>query len=312
MNFSVSMSSTYDQWGCIAPIGEAARVADESGFFGIQMGDHILHSLEPGALRRGLIWYDPFVLASHLATLTKHVRIVFGVVVLPYRHPIHTARLVSTLDQISGGRVVLGVGSGWLRAEFDALGVPFDHRGAMTDEYIKAMKVLWTEDRPSFEGRYVSFGNLVFLPKCVQEPHVPLWIGGASRPAMRRAAHLGDCWCPNAGGPESLAKDIAWTKARALALGRQPDALDFSYRLHIGKRDQRMDKGRRDAHPEKYVPQKEVTEPQEIIDFVGQFQEAGINHLLIQFNWEKPADFMRQTEWFATKIMPDFAQPAER
>ena len=311
MTFSISVSSTYDRWGGVEPMSQAAQMAEELGYFGIQLGEHIVRPLEPGARPGGLIWYDVFVLASHLATLTKRIRLLFSVVVLPYRHPIQTAKLTSTLDEISGGRVILGVGSGWLRGEFDALGLAYQERGAMTDEYIKAMKELWTQESPSFSGRYVSFSNIAFLPKCVQQPHVRLWIGGAGRRSMRRAAELGDGWCPNVGGLDSLTEDIAWTKERASTLGRRPETLDFSYRLHVGEQDDRMEAVRRNAHAGKYIPQQEVTEPQEIIDFIGRYQDIGINHLLIQFNWEKPVDFMRRMEWFAAHVIPAFAEPTK-
>ena len=110
--------------------------------------------------------------------------------IVPHRNPIIAAKSLATLDYLSGGRLIIGVGVGWMREEFEAVGCEsFDERGAVTDEYIRAFKELWTSDNPTFEGKYVSFSDINFLPKPVQKPHPPLWVGGESRPAIRRARH---------------------------------------------------------------------------------------------------------------------------
>ena len=116
---------------------------------------------------------------------------------MPYRPAVLTAKLLSTADVLSGGRVIAGVGSGWMKEEFDALDTPpFAARGAVTDEYIQAWKSLWTQDRPAMDGKHVRFDNVLSKPKPVSKPHPPIWVGGESAPAIRRAAHVGDAWYP--------------------------------------------------------------------------------------------------------------------
>ena len=138
------------------------------------------------------VWYDGFVLGAHLAAMTRRIRMVFNVLVVPYRPAIVLAKLVSTLDVVSGGRLTLGVGAGWIKGEFKALNIPYAERGAITSETLRAMKVLWTEEHPSFEGRYTSFSNIAFEPKCLQQPHVKIWIGGSGAAPLQRAVELGD------------------------------------------------------------------------------------------------------------------------
>src|SRR6266567_4427207 len=116
--------------------------------------------------------------------------------------PVLTAKILSTIDVMSGGRIMVGVGAGWLEEEFEALGAPpFAERGKATDEYLQAFRELWTKDKPHFDGRFVKFTNIVFVPKPVQKPHPPLWVGGESGPAMRRAARLGNGWYPIGSNP---------------------------------------------------------------------------------------------------------------
>jgi probable F420-dependent oxidoreductase len=139
---------------------------------------------------------------SFLAALTGKIRLVTSITVIPHRGAVETAKLVATIDVLSHGRMTLGVGAGWMREEFEALGAPpFDQRGRVTDEYLRAFKILWTEDDPAFEGEFVRFQNISFLPKPRQKPYPPIWIGGESGPALRRAARYGDTWYPIGNNP---------------------------------------------------------------------------------------------------------------
>ena len=140
---------------------------------------------------------DQFTYLAYLAAITKTARLVSSVTVIPMRGAMHTAKIVSTLDVLSGGRMVLGIGVGWLEEEFQAVDAPpFKDRGRVTDEYLQAFKVLWTEDEPRFAGEHVRFDDVIFEPKPVQRPHPPIWVGGESKPAMRRAVRHGDVWYP--------------------------------------------------------------------------------------------------------------------
>ena len=134
---------------------------------------------------------------AYIAAKTKKIRLVAAVLVVPHRPAVLAAKISATLDVLSGGRLVLGIGAGWLKAEFDAVvTTPFAERGAVTDEYIDAFRVLWTEQTPRFAGRYTNFDGVVFEPKPIQKPHPPIWVGGESGPAVRRAARVGDAWYP--------------------------------------------------------------------------------------------------------------------
>jgi probable F420-dependent oxidoreductase len=141
-------------------------------------------------------FYDPFVTLGWLAGATTRVELGTTVVILPYRHPLHTARLAANVDRLSGGRFVLGVGVGWARQEFEALGLPFERRGAMSNDYLAAIKTAWTSDPASHEGPFVAFSGVQTGPRPVRAPHPPIWVGGASDAAMRRAVRLGDAWHP--------------------------------------------------------------------------------------------------------------------
>jgi probable F420-dependent oxidoreductase len=153
--------------------------------------------------------FDQFTLLAYLAAISTKPRLVTAVTVIPHRGAVHTAKIIATIDVLSGGRTTLGVGAGWMKEEFAALGVPdFEQRGKVTDEYLAAFKVLWTEDDPRFDGQFVNFSNINFLPKPVQKPHPPIWIGGESRPALRRTVRYGDVWFPIANNPRHPLNNI--------------------------------------------------------------------------------------------------------
>ena len=167
---------------------------------------------------------------AFLAAKTSRLRFVTAIMVVPYRPPVLAAKMLTTIDVLSGGRVTVGVGTGWIKEEFEALGAPdFAQRGRVTDEYIAAMKALWTEDSATYEGDHVRFTNLGFEPKPVQKPHPPVWVGGMSRPAMRRAARVGDAWYPMLNDPtkpfdslELLRSGIGGIRSAAEQGGRDP------------------------------------------------------------------------------------------
>ena len=209
----------YDRWGGIEPLARSVKAAEELGFWGVRLPEHIIMPVRPGAPSVSTVWYDNFVLGAHLATLTERIKIVFSVMVIPYRPPVQTAKLIATLDQVSKGRLIVGTGVGWMRGEFRVLGLSHAERGAVTDDYLAAMRELWTSDAPSYEGKYARFGNIAFEPKCYQQPHVPLWIGGSGPAAERRVAEFGDGWIPMVGELPGLADDVARIKAATTARG---------------------------------------------------------------------------------------------
>src|SRR5579863_6807656 len=177
--------------------------------------------------------------AAYVAARTRKIRLVMAVMVVPYRPAVLAAKMLATIDVLSGGRLVLGIGAGWLEAEFDALGAPpFAERGAVTDEYLQAFRVLWTEETPRFAGRHTRFDDILFAPKPIQKPHPPIWVGGESPPALRRAARLGDAWYPIGSNNRHLLDTlpryragIARLRQLTVAAGRPPQSVQLAYRV---------------------------------------------------------------------------------
>jgi probable F420-dependent oxidoreductase len=192
----------------------------------------------PGGAARGE-WHEQLTTVAFLAAKTARLRFHTSVMVVPYRPAVLTAKMLATIDLFSAGRLSVGCGTGWMREEFEALDAPrFEERGAVTDEWLAAFHALWTEPRPRYDGRHVRFHDLAFAPKPVQRPHPPLWIGGESGPALRRAARLGDGWYPIGSNPrhplDTLGRwGAAVEKLRRLvaAEGREPGSVRLGYRV---------------------------------------------------------------------------------
>ena len=171
------------------------ELAEALGYHLVMISDHI--AITPDVEGRyPAPFYDPFTTLAWLAGRTRRIELGTTVVIIPYRSPLLVARMGANLDVLSGGRFILGVGVGWAQQEFDVLGVPFHQRGAMTDDYLAAIKTLWTDQIASHEGPFVSFANVRSTPMPVRSPHPPIWVGGSSDAALRRAVRLGDGWHP--------------------------------------------------------------------------------------------------------------------
>jgi probable F420-dependent oxidoreductase len=177
--------------------------------------------------------------AAWIAARTSRIRLVLAVMVVPHRPAVVAAKMLSTIDVLSGGRLTVGIGAGWLKVELDAVATtPFAERGAVTDEYMDAMRTIWTQEKPVFRGRYVNIDGLLTDPKPVQKPHPPIWVGGESGPSMRRAARIGDAWYPigsnNAHLLDTLPRltaGIGRLRDLARAAGRDPGAVGVVYRV---------------------------------------------------------------------------------
>jgi probable F420-dependent oxidoreductase len=211
-------------WQLTAAEAETLAVrAEELGLDGVFVPDHIL--AKPATTQHyGAHWPDPFSLLAYLAGRTRRIHLGASVIVLPYRNALVTAKAAATVDQVSGGRFVFGVGVGWDEAEFKDLGLPFRERGRMSDDYIRAIKAAWAADMPDYAGRYLTFSGATFSPRPVQRPHPPIWVGGApgvlSDAPMRRCAELGDAWHPLGLTLDDLEKGLAALRAMAARLGR--------------------------------------------------------------------------------------------
>jgi probable F420-dependent oxidoreductase len=176
---------------------------------------------------------------AFIAAKTSRIKLVLAVLVVPHRPAVLAAKMLSTIDVLSEGRLVIGVGAGWLKAEFDAVvTTPFAERGAVTDEYLEAFRALWTQDHAQFEGHYTKFADLIFLPRPVQQPHPPIWVGGESGPSLRRAARFGDAWYPIGSNNKHLldtlprlAAGIARLRKLTADTGRDPSKVPVVYRV---------------------------------------------------------------------------------
>jgi probable F420-dependent oxidoreductase len=176
---------------------------------------------------------------AFIAAKTSRIKLVAAVLVVPHRPAVLAAKMLSTIDVLSEGRLIVGIGAGWLQAEFDAVvTTPFPERGAVTDEYIDAFRVLWTQDKPRFNGKYTKIENIVLEPKPVQKPHPPIWVGGEGPAALRRAARVGDVWYPVGSNNKHLLdtlprlrQGIARLRQIVAEAGRDPASIGVGYRV---------------------------------------------------------------------------------
>ena len=247
---------------------------------------------------------EPLALMAHLAGITTEARLLTSVMVVPYRHPVLTAKLVSTIDLLSRGRVVLGVGAGWMAEEFPPVGAPaFADRGRATDEYLRIYKTLWTEDDPSFAGAFASFNDIMFQPKPVQKPHPPIWIGGESRPAKRRAARYGDAWYPIGCNPrhpldtlERFSASLGELRAMAEAEGRDPASIDVAYwAVWYGGGAQQTDTGERMLLS---------GSADDIAGDIGALAALGVRHVVLQFLRPTLGESLDLMTRFAEEVIP--------
>jgi probable F420-dependent oxidoreductase len=242
-------------------------------------------------------------LLSFLAGITWELRLLTAVMVVPYRNPVLTARILATVDVLSQGRVTVGCGVGWMREEFEALGAPpFVARGSVVDEYLAVFKEVWTSDAPDYDGAYSRFSDISALPRPVQEPHPPLWIGGESAPALRRAARLGDGWFPIGNNPrapldtpERYRAAVDWLQGLAEQYGRDPAALDLAYGANwlYGEGAKQTADGARKAF---------TGGSADIVDDIGQFGEIGLRHLLLSFQCKTLDETLERMEQFKREV----------
>ena len=220
-----------------------AKAAERAGFDFLSVSDHLivpakLESHYPytasgvfAAAEHGHC-FDQLATVAFLAGCTERLRLLTSVLVVPHRPAVLTAKILATIDVLSSGRLIIGAGAGWMKEEFELLGAPFEDRGRITDESLEAFRELWTKENPSYRGEHVSFSDVLFYPKPLQKPHPPIWIGGESPAALRRAIRLGDAWYPGNNSQTKpldtaprLAAGIAEVKRMCEAAKRDPASL---------------------------------------------------------------------------------------
>lgn len=274
-----------------------AQKADELGFDWLTVSEHIVMPREMVEVM-GPRFPEALTAAAVLAGATGHIKLLTYVLVLPYRNPVILAKQIATLDFLSGGRITLGTASGHLEREFEILGVPFKERGRLTDEYIHAIKELWTSPEPSFHGRYVRFDNIAFEPRPVQRPHPPIFIGGNSRPAMRRAAVMGDGWLPWLVTREQLPGCLAYIRDQP-GFAERADSFEVVMPLATFQVEDYTHRELGDTH----LPSKRG----EIVTEIGLLEDAGTTVTqVVPPRTASVSELLDWMDWFGQEVLPVF------
>tara|TARA_B100001146_G_C16172597_1_gene430788 strand:- start:185 stop:1093 length:909 start_codon:yes stop_codon:yes gene_type:complete len=287
-----------------------AQRAEDLGYDHVWVSDHIIlpkkvDSFYPYAadgvatFKPDEPYYEPLAALNFIAGCTQRIRLGTHVLIIPYRNPVLTAKILSTLDVLSDGRLILGAGVGWMEEEFKAMGLDtYKERGAVTDEYLQIYKELWTKEDASFDGKYYQISDTGFEPKPVQKPHPPIWIGGHSGPAVRRAAKYGDGWMPIGLRPpailepEELAGKIARLRKLTVEAGRPEDAVSLTFSTGVVFNDA--------AGSSRAWMQGN---PEQIASDLRQYQDLGVSNFIINFQGSTVPELQENMEQFSREVM---------
>jgi probable F420-dependent oxidoreductase len=286
----------------VAKILEIVRCTEDLGFDSAWVTDHLLVPHTQAIIYRDHM-LEPLALLSHVAALTRRVKIGTSVVILPYRNPIVVAKMLATTDQLSAGRLIFGAAVGWMEPEFAALGAPFAERGAFSDECLRLIKALWMNDKVSFAGQYFQFQDMQASPRPVQHPHPPIWVGGNSPRARRRVAELGDGWHATAMPVEALKAGIADVRAK-WARSARPGEPVLSMRMPCfieGVSHEVL------QYPTRSGRDTLRGSPLAIVERLEAYREMGIRHMVLEMSTQSHAATVATLEHFATHIRPQVA-----
>ena len=291
-----------NNWGVSDPheVLSLGPEAEQLGYDSIWVMDHLFNA---GYIKERLEdrpYYHPMAMLSYMSATTSRVMLGTSVLVLPYHNPVELAKYAATLDQMSGGRVTLGVGAGAMTEEFEALGIPMRERGSLTNESIAIMKELWTNHSPEYHSRRWEFSDLRFSPKPVQQPHIPLWIGGSSAGALRRTARVGDGWHPTGLSPEDFAIGKSEVPALAEAAGRDPSAIKSSARIEV---EVHGEPSSQRAASRSRLP---GDDPGAMRAGIEAYREAGVEHMLLALNSGDIPALRRLMSIIADEVLPAF------
>jgi probable F420-dependent oxidoreductase len=289
----------------------AAQRAEALGFDSLAVSDHIIiprkvttnYPYHPEGLLEWTAarnYYDPIATLGVLAGKTERIRLGVSVLVVPYRNPVSTAKMLATIDALSGGRVFMGIGTGWWEDEFRALGYKdhFADRGPRTDEYLRIWRNLWTEDDPQFEGKFFQYADVEFSPKPVQAGGIPIWVGGHTGRALKRTVALGDAWHPIGQRPpahlppDELGAKAARLSALAEEAGRDPASIPIMFRAPVGfdEKSEALLNG----------------SPAKICDDLRAYEKQGVSHLTVDLPGASFDEVMDNMERVAADVMPNF------
>jgi probable F420-dependent oxidoreductase len=288
-----------------------AQQAEALGFYCLTVADHVIvpknisvpYPYTVDGKYPGTGYHlETLITMGYLAGATQRIRFVTSVMILPYRNPIVTAKMLASLDVLSGGRVIVGAGVGWMKEEFENLRTgPYDERGKVTDEYIAAFRELWTSDNPRFDGKYCSFSDIMFLPKPVQKPAIPIWIGGHSKQAIRRAARLGDGWHPIGGvptiplEPEDVAKDMSMLREYAERAGRDPKQIRVALKGSLFDRETQIAPGKR---------RRFIGSAEEIASDIRDYRAVGVDTMIFDVRRPSITETLERMEWMTKEVFP--------
>ncbi len=230
-------------------------------------------------------YLEPVAVLAAAAVCTTRARLGSSVFILGHRHPVVMAKMLTTIDALSNGRLICGVGVGWWKEELEILGAPFHARGRQADEILKVFKELWTADDPRFDGHFFRFANLGFAPKPVQKPHPPIWVGGDSPGAFRRVVTLADGWHATSKTPAELRDALLRLRAAAEAAHRPWESITLSLRFALG--DELVGQG-----------------AQAIVDRLCEYKRLGLAHLVIDFRRDDLGQMLELLELISTKVRP--------
>jgi len=298
------------RWPDVAGLKRFAQRAEELGFESVLAGDHIVLPTAgtqqypytaDGSFQRPTD--EPFLetmtLLGYLAACTQTIKLGTTVIILPYRNPVVQAKMFSSLDVLSNGRVICGVGVGWLEKEFETLGVPYAQRGPMTDEFLEIFQVLWTQEDPQFHGRFYHIDGIQFSPKPVQQPRIPIWVGGHTQRALRRVAKYGDCWHTTRQTPDFVAQHLPYLRRQAERRGRDPAGISISLKRSLHFTDIGLSEGRGVR-----TGGALIGATQEVIDDVYYCREVGIDQLTFDFRVDGMDRCIQVMEHLADRVLP--------
>lgn len=283
--------------------------AEELGFESVLAGDHIVLPTEgtdqypytaDGSFSRPSD--EPFLetmtMLGYMAACTETIKLGSTVIILPYRNPIVQAKMFASLDVLTNGRMICGGGVGWLEKEFETLGVPYDQRGPMSDEYLQIFKILWTEPNPEFHGKFYDIDGIQFNPKPVQKPHIPIWVGGHTRRALRRTAKYGDCWHTTRQTPDFVAQNLPYLRQQTEKAGRDPASISISLKRSLHFTDLGAAEGG-SVRSGGVV----IGTTQEVVDDVYYCRELGIDQLTYDFRVDGTDASIEVMEHLADKVL---------
>ncbi len=286
---------------------EAAQQAEALGYDSVWAADRLvipwkIETVYPYSKEATFIvppdrpFFDTMTCLAFLAGCTETIQLGMSVMVMPYRHPLHWARIATTIDQLSSGRLILGVGVGWMAEEFAAMNTPFKERGKISDEQLSLLNRLWTDEHITFRGTYYHVNDIAFNPKPYQKPRLPIWIGGEGKYAQRRAGRYGDAWFPYfvRVTPTELRRRFDNVLIEAKQAGRNPDEVACACCLPIELT------ARETPQEDDYLKGSIA----QVTAAIQKFMAAGVTHLGLQFMIPHYPERREQIERFAEEALP--------